>query len=141
VQPERWGAENVQAVIGATWVPGDVYAAFADHLLGGKHEVAYAPLTNTFDFSWDRAVKVTADKLRQWGTDDAPFSWIYSRLMNSMPLKIKKTIYENGKERTVVDEEATAVVGVEGAGRSTTNSLTGSLPNGERAKPACRHLQ
>jgi len=36
VQPEAWTAENVTAQVGATWVPGDVYADFITSLVGGN---------------------------------------------------------------------------------------------------------
>jgi len=105
VQPERWTAEQVQAVIGANWVPPKVYEDFIQHLAGGKGTVKYHKLTNAFEV--DVGVHGDSEKLRQWRTDDASFQWLLGRLLNSRAIKIYTEPDENGTR--YLDQELTAL--------------------------------
>ena len=103
VQPARWTADQVNVLLGASWVPPQVYGDFASHMVGGKGIVQHLPLTNSFSVN----IKNMDDgKHKQWRTDDARFEWLLSRILNSQPVKIIRTD-QDGK--THVDEEATAL--------------------------------
>ena len=67
IQPEPWGAENVSVQMGATWVPADVYATFAQQLLGATStHASFAPVTNTFSLT----VKgVSPARSQQWNVE------------------------------------------------------------------------
>lgn len=67
IQPEPWGAENVSVQMGATWVPADVYATFAQQLLGAAStHASFAPVTNTFSLT----VKgVSPARSQQWNVE------------------------------------------------------------------------
>lgn len=103
VQPEPWTAENVNVQMGATWVPPDVYARFAEHLLGGKARVTFSPLTNAFSVDVQGSDRTKAEN---WSTTGAPATYIIQRILNSQAVKVT---YEDADGNTRVDEEATAL--------------------------------
>lgn len=67
IQPEPWGAENVLVQMGATWVPADVYATFAQQLLGAAStHASFAPVTNTFSLTVNG---VSPARSQQWNVE------------------------------------------------------------------------
>jgi N12 class adenine-specific DNA methylase len=103
VQPEAWTAENVTAQIGATWVPPDVYAGFAEHLLGGKAHVSFSSTTNSYSLSTTDRV---AGKAEQWEVDGAPATYILTRLLNSQAVVVT---YVDADKVTRIDQEKTSL--------------------------------
>lgn len=106
VIPEDWTAENVQATMGATWVPPDVYAAFMEHLAGGKTKVSFSSLTNSFSLSTGNT---DPSKFKLWSSEGAPVDYIVTRILNSKPVTV------TGKDadgNTYVDKELTALAGL-----------------------------
>lgn len=107
VQPEPWTAEQVNVVIGATWVPPSIYAKFAEFLTGGKSSARFLRTTNSFALQLEG---VNSNKAMQWGVDQAmTFRDIFTKMLNSQSLKV---IYEDSDGRKHVDQEATALVGL-----------------------------
>lgn len=104
VQPERWTAENISAKIGANWIPPNVYAAFAKHMLGVDARVHYSQATNSFNLFADDYAKEKAD---QWGTSDMPADAILRGILNS---RVPKVMREDSEGHRYVDQEATALV-------------------------------
>lgn len=104
VQPERWSAENISAMPGANWIPPQVYADFATHMLGVPAKVHYSQVTNSFNLYVDDYSREKAD---QWGTADVPADAILRGILNS---RVPKVIREDGEGRKYVDQEATALV-------------------------------
>jgi len=107
VQPERWGAENVNVQVGAAWVPPAVYADFAQHLMGGRATASFSPLTNTFSVAVSGAEAAKAD---QWGTEDMTGVAILERLLNSHT----PTVTRRDRDGTYVDKEATTLAILKG---------------------------
>lgn len=107
IQPARWEADSVQAMIGSVWVPGDIYANFITHLGGGEgNTVRHSPLTNTFDVQTGH---LDSGKIAAWQTDDMPFHRIYQGMLNS---RVPKVTYRDADGTTRVDQEASALVQV-----------------------------
>lgn len=106
VIPEDWTAENVQATMGATWVPPDVYAAFLDYLAGGKAKVSFSGLTNSFSV---HTGNTDPSKFSQWSSEGAPVDYIVARILNSKPVTVTAKD-ENGN--IYVDKERTALAGL-----------------------------
>lgn len=104
VQPERWSAENISAMPGANWIPPQVYADFATHMLGVPAKVHYSQVTNSFNLYVDDYSREKAD---QWGTADITADAILRGILNS---RVPKVIREDGEGRKYVDQEATALV-------------------------------
>lgn len=103
VQPEPWTAENVTAQMGATWVPGDVYADFITSMIGGKANVSFSAVTNSFTVN---ARESDRAKFDQWSTEGAPADYIVTRLLNSQPVVVT---YKDENGSVKVDQERTAL--------------------------------
>ena len=108
VQPEAWTAENVTAQVGATWVPGDVYADFITSLVGGKANVSFSAITNSFTVSIRESDRTKVD---QWSTEGAPADYIVNRLLNSQPVVVT---YKDENGSIKVDQERTALAQLKG---------------------------
>lgn len=106
VQPEPWTAENVTAQLGATWIPPEVYAQFAESMLGGQARVTFSALTNSFTAQVEGASPAKAE---QWGSAGARAEYILNRLLNSQNVVVTTTDSEG---RTHVDQERTALAGL-----------------------------
>lgn len=106
VIPEDWTAENVQATMGATWVPPDVYAAFLEHLAGGKAKVSFSSLTNSFSVT---AGNTDPSKSNQWSSEGAPVDYIVTRILNSKPVTVTA---KDADGNIYVDKERTALAGL-----------------------------
>lgn len=107
VQPEPWTAEQVNVVLGATWVPGETYAQFAQSLAGGQARVRFSKLTNSFDLQIDGA---DGKKAQEWSVEGAMrFRDILSNMLNSRSLKVMR---EDSDGKKWVDQEATALVNI-----------------------------
>ena len=103
VQPEAWTAENVTAQMGATWVPGDVYAEFVQSLVGGKASVSFSAITNSFSVNVRESERA---KSEQWSAEGAPADYIVTRLLNSQPVVVT---YKDENGSMKVDQERTAL--------------------------------
>lgn len=104
VQPEPWGADQVTSVMGATWIPADVYEAFIEHLTGEKGRVSFSRATNAFDVT----VPETA-KGKDWGTEHAPIGYILKQALNSMSIRLT---YRDSEGHTHFMPEETALAQV-----------------------------
>ena len=102
VQPEAWTADQVTAVIGASWVPPEVYEQFTEHLSGERGIVRYAPLTNSFDV----AIKNTQQG-SEWATPDASLQYLIGQLLNSAGIRLTYTD-SDGKTHFMEAETALA---------------------------------
>ena len=103
VQPEAWTAENVTAQMGATWVPGDVYAEFVQSLVGGKASVSFSAITNSFSVNVRESERA---KSEQWSAEGAPADYIVTRLLNSQPVVVT---YKDENGSMKVDQERTSL--------------------------------
>jgi N12 class adenine-specific DNA methylase len=101
VQPEPWGAENVTVLLGSTWVPPEVYAAFITHISGVPTRVSFSKLTNAYSVTTDGRDKAHED---QWGSEGISSSSIIEELLNSRTIRIT---YTDNDGNTHTDEELT----------------------------------
>lgn len=108
VQPETWTAENVTATLGATWVPAQVYADFAQHLTGGRARASFSPLTNSFSLTLEGGQQ---SKLEEWSADGASTSYILNRLLNSQPVVV---LTPNADGDMVFDRDRTTMAILKG---------------------------
>ncbi len=102
VQPEAWGADQVTAVLGGTWIPEQTYADFIKHLTGSDGRVRFSAATNSFDVT----VPSTAQG-KEWSTDDAGLQYILGQLLNSASIRLTYTDSE-GKSHFMPEETALA---------------------------------
>lgn len=103
VQPERWGAEQITALMGASWVPGEIYADFVKHLVGGNAKVRFSRATNSFTVS-----NTASDRAREleWGTEQFTATDLVSAVLNSRTVKVT---WKDREGKTHTDAEATAL--------------------------------
>lgn len=105
IQPERWSAENVTAMIGANWIPASVYNDFAKHLFKTDTFTTYSKVTNSFQ------VVITGKRnqaaMDQWRTEDITPEALINGLLNS---RVPKIVREDSDGRRYVDQEASALV-------------------------------
>ena len=96
---------EIYASIGANWIPGDVYEAFAADITGGRVKTGYLAATAQWFASIDGGDrgKMTSD----YGTDKIDAFEIFKLMLNGRAVEVKKKITVDGKERYVTDEEAT----------------------------------
>lgn len=102
VQPEPWGAENVTAILGSTWVPSDVYEGFIEHLTGERGSVQFSRLTNGFQV---RAP--STQQGQEWKTDDATLQYLLEKKLNSSAIRITYTD-SDGKTHFMAEQTAEA---------------------------------
>ena len=114
VIPEKIGAEDINAQIGAGWIENQEYGKFLQHL-GLKNNSDGAVTRSGVDGSY----KVTNSGTRQfWGGDaeNATAEWgtarcsaykIFENLLNSRDIKVYDQVTENGKKKRVLNREAT----------------------------------
>ncbi|MCY0916227.1 DNA translocase FtsK [Massilia antarctica] len=85
VQPEPWGAENVTALLGSSWVPPTVYADFVEHISGNAARVAFSAITNSY------SVNGRADdrgREEEWASPGYTSVELISDLLNNNQIKV-----------------------------------------------------
>lgn len=88
VQPEPWSSDQVTVLLGANWVPPEVYAAFLSHLTGQPAQVRYKRALNTFDVTGDNQ---TAAATTRWGTGHFPAAKLLEYVLNSARIEVRVT--------------------------------------------------
>lgn len=106
VKPEPWTAENVTALIGANWVPADVYRDFAAKLAGGNPHVSYAPITNSFELYLTDPDRVA---IKNWQTERASLQTILGNMLNSRPTRVFDEDENGGR---VLNQTETALAAI-----------------------------
>ena len=125
VQPEPLKPADITVVLGANWVPQEVYNDFAGEVLGLKNTaVNYDARNNSWNLeaaaentpSWGRKKKNNYQKqaLRSaaadWGTNDRGPNEILEAVLNNSTIKITRTEKVGDSTRTYTDMEATTAV-------------------------------
>ena len=86
VQPELWSSDKVTPKVGSTWIPAQVFAEFANHLLGTEDaKVTFAKLTNSFQVYSKNAGAAATTK---WGTPRLPGNQLLELMLNSRKIAI-----------------------------------------------------
>lgn len=104
VQPEPWGAENVTALLGSSWIPPFVYGDFVEHIAGVPARVGYSALTNSYNINVGSSVK--ADRESEWATPGYSSVALISDILNNHQIKVT---YRDMDGKTHVDGEKTAL--------------------------------
>lgn len=84
VQPKKWRSDQITATAGGSWIPADVYADFYEHLTGGRINIRFTALTNTFDI----AEGTTGGREEAWGTPEKSVIDLFRHLLNSRPVTV-----------------------------------------------------
>lgn len=106
VQPEPVGAENIGVPLGSTWVPPDVYAQFAQDLVGGKAAARFSQATNTFSLRVDQP---DGNAYSRWSTEGASFEYLLERGLNSQSTPVYTKDADGNR---VLHQERTEVAGL-----------------------------
>jgi N12 class adenine-specific DNA methylase len=108
VQPEDLTATQIDARLGACWVPPKDFEKFAQELLGAEEiKVHYVVQVGTWMVSGDHVAKGTVANTTDWGTDRASALELIEDALNLRTPTIYDKIREGGKERSVVNATAT----------------------------------
>ena len=127
VQPEPWGPESVTVLLGATFVPPQVYADFIEHITGSEARVSFSQLTNSFAINGGRA---TAAKVDEWGAEGITIVEMIGSLLNSKAIKVTTTD-SDGTTRVDADRTALALL----KARAIANEFTDwAFADGARRK-------
>lgn len=94
IQPEPWGAENVTVLMGATFVPPQIYADFVQHVTGKPARVTFSQATNSFGVMADGTA--TREKHDEFGADGISIVSTVSALLNSTAIKVTESDGEGG---------------------------------------------
>ncbi len=108
IQPEPWGAENIQPLLGSTWVDPAVYADFIQHISGEQARVLFAPATNSFAVTG----KETPASV-EWGTERMGGVAMIAQKLNNRSIRITDTD-SNGNEH--LNEEETQLANLKADG-------------------------
>ena len=108
VQPEDLTATQIDARLGACWVPPKDFEKFAQELLGaGEVNVHYVVQVGSWMVSADHVAKGTVANTTEWGTDRASALELIEDALNLRTPTIYDKIREGGKDRLVVNATAT----------------------------------
>lgn len=123
VQPEPLKPADITVVLGANWVPQEVYNDFAAEVLGLKDtSVNYDARNNSWSLgaaadnapSWGRRKKKNVyhqqsmrGATNDWGTNDRGPNEILESILNNSTIKITRTEKVGDTTRTYTDMEAT----------------------------------
>lgn len=115
VQPQDLEPADITVRLGSTWIPKEDYTQFMYELLNTPHwyqergsmEVLYSPYTNTWsikNINWDdHNSKATTT----YGTRRMNGYRILENTLNLKDVKVYDTIYEDGKDKRVLNEAET----------------------------------
>lgn len=104
VQPKRIDIEDINISMGMVWIPCDVYSSFVRSVTDDQSStVTFNDSVNVFD------VKANPTEAKQtiFGTEKMDLTRLLESVLNKVSIRITKTIYDGGVERTVLDQEAT----------------------------------
>lgn len=104
--------EDITVRIGATWVPNEVYSAFATDLLGGRTwrggvSIKYVPQTGAFLVEADPQMRSRPENLTKWGTPQKSALSILEATLNNKELRVYR---DDGHGGRILDPQATEAV-------------------------------
>ncbi len=108
VQPENLSATEIDARLGACWIPPKDFEAFAQELLGAEDiQVFYTPQLGTWTIQAGYNAKQCVANTTEWGTNRATALELIEDALNVRTPTIYDKICENGKDRSVVNPNET----------------------------------
>ncbi len=97
---------EIFASIGGTWIPKDIYAAFAKEISGAEVSYGYVKATAQW-LAVNTGGAVYAKNNSDFGTERMGALDILHHTMNSKGVEVKKRVMMDGREQYVTDEDAT----------------------------------
>jgi N12 class adenine-specific DNA methylase/O-acetyl-ADP-ribose deacetylase (regulator of RNase III) len=108
VQPEDLPATEIDARLGACWIPVGDFEAFAKELLGAEDiTVQYIVQIGAWTIQGGWQAKGSVANTTEWGTNRAPALELIEDALNLKTPTIYDKIREGGKDRSVVNADAT----------------------------------
>lgn len=107
VIPEDLTTDKIASSLGVPWVPQEDIEEFARTSLGIPVTVTRHAGTNIWSVAIPRWEERNNANIDTYGTDRRPAHEILAALLSGRPIEVKKTIVVDGKEKSVLDEEAT----------------------------------
>ena len=123
--PEPLKAGDIDVKIGATWIDPKIYEQFMYELFDTPYNnrddkfslwnrkkkitVEYSPLTNTWVIN-NKSADNSVISTKKFGTSKMNAYKIMESILNLREPKVYKTVYENNKEKRVIDIDATRAV-------------------------------
>lgn len=104
VQPADIPATDIGLFFGSRWIPSEVYADFARHLLGGAVKVSYVEVDAFFAV----ALNTWSEKERPWGTDRVRGREIFEATLNLRSVKV----YDGEGDDRTLNHDATLAAAV-----------------------------
>lgn len=108
VQPEDLSATQIDARLGACWIPVKDFEAFAQELLAAEDvQVFYTPQLGTWTVQAGYNAKQCVANTTEWGTSRATALELIEDALNVRTPTIYDKIRENGKDKSVVNPNET----------------------------------
>jgi N12 class adenine-specific DNA methylase len=108
VQPEDLSATEIDARLGACWIPVKDFETFAQELLGTEDiRVYFTPQLGTWTIQPGYAAKESVANTTEWGTNRATALELMEDALNVRTPTIYDKIRENNKDKLVVNANAT----------------------------------
>ena len=108
VQPADLSATDIDARLGACWIPVKDFEAFAQELLGAEDiKVFYTPQLGTWTIQPGYSAKQSVANTTEWGTNRATALELVEDALNARTPTIYDTVIEGTKKRQVVNANET----------------------------------
>ena len=102
---------EINATLGAAFIPAEVFCQFAEHVTGKKPTMSYLNATGQWMIHWDAARNVDANlNYGKYGTSQAPATTIFQDTLEGRGVVVTKTVKDSdGSTRTVVMDQETEI--------------------------------
>jgi N12 class adenine-specific DNA methylase len=108
VQPEDLSATDIDARLGACWIPVKDIEAFTQQLLGSDEiSISYTPQIGLWTVQADYQAKNSVANTTEWGTERASALELIEDALNLRTPTIYDSVRQNGKDVSVVNPPAT----------------------------------
>ncbi|HEY3914415.1 MAG TPA: DEAD/DEAH box helicase family protein, partial [Verrucomicrobiae bacterium] len=107
VQPEDLSPADIDARLGACWIPVKDIEAFAQHLLTPGVTITYTPQLGSWTVRADYGAKSSVANTTDWGTERATALELIEDALNLRTPTVYDTIRQGGKDITIVNATAT----------------------------------
>ncbi|HEY3915948.1 MAG TPA: DEAD/DEAH box helicase family protein, partial [Verrucomicrobiae bacterium] len=108
VQPEDLSATDIDARLGASWIPPKDIEAFAQELLASEEiTITYTPQIGTWTVQADYSAKNSVANTTEWGTDRATALELIEDALNLRTPTIYDMVRKDGKDTPIVNPSAT----------------------------------
>ncbi|MBK4736051.1 DEAD/DEAH box helicase [Noviherbaspirillum pedocola] len=109
VLPVDLQPDQIEIQVGASWLAPSIIEDFIESVTGKRRSVSYAAVSATWTVDVSR-VYDDAAATKLYGTDELNFYELMERMLNAQDLTIIDLVVEDGKEKRIVNNVATAGV-------------------------------